>query len=174
MAFCTTFLLKRDQCCLCYLFWIKKWCKKPSSGSLLYTSSYTIHFQGPAWVIVSCVEENPPYRAHPHNLVGKNCVKGICKKEMEESTMTATFPGIGVQCVKRKDIPNSLEQRQKNGIDPFQQGFDHQEAVTMINLNTLRLCFQVFPAMQTRVNRMEIPIIKPIVSAVIRDKKVYR
>ena len=82
--------------------------------------------------------------------------------------MTATFPSIGVQCVKRKDIPSSLAQREKNGVDPFQKGFDHKNSVTSINLNSLRLCFQVFPKSQHLLH------VRPIVSAVIRDKKVYR
>ena len=124
--------------------------------------------QGPARVIVSCVEENDPHRAHPHNLVGKRCIKGICMTDMNEDTMTASFPSIGVQCVKRKDIPSSLAQREKNGVDPFQKGFDHKNNVTSINLNSLRLCFQVFPKAQHLLH------IRPIVSAVIRDKKVYR
>ena len=129
-----------------------------------------IPFQGPARVIVSCVEENAPFRAHPHNLVGKKCIKGICMTEMEETTMTASFPSIGVQCVKRKDIPSSLLQRETNGVDPFQRGFGHKNNVTSINLNTLRLCFQVFPICPSQ----QLLHIKPVVSAVIRDKKVYR
>ena len=88
--------------------------------------------------------------------------------DMNEDTMTATFPSIGVQCVKRKDIPSSLAQREKNGVDPFQKGFDHKNSVTSINLNSLRLCFQVFPKSQHLLH------VRPIVSAVIRDKKVYR
>lgn len=88
--------------------------------------------------------------------------------DMNEDTMTATFPSIGVQCVKRKDIPSSLAQREKNGVDPFQKGFDHKNSVTSINLNSLRLCFQVFPKSQHLLH------IRPIVSDTIRDKKVYR
>ena len=132
------------------------------------TWKLTEKFKGPTRVIVSCVEENDPHRAHPHNLVGKKCIKGICMTDMNEDTMTATFPSIGVQCVKRKDIPSSLAQREKNGVDPFQKGFDHKNSVTSINLNSLRLCFQVFPKSQHLLH------VRPIVSAVIRDKKVYR
>ena len=140
-----------------------------SCKRLVPKSNYQKKFlQGPARVIVSCVEENDPHRAHPHNLVGKRCIKGICMTDMNEDTMTASFPSIGVQCVKRKDIPSSLAQREKNGVDPFQKGFDHKNNVTSINLNSLRLCFQVFPKAQHLLH------IRPIVSAVIRDKKVYR
>ena len=36
-----------------------------------------VGYKGPAVVVVSCVEDKPPYRTHPHNLVGKD---GMCKK----------------------------------------------------------------------------------------------
>ena len=29
-------------------------------------------YQGPAVCVVSLVEDKPPYRAHPHNIVGKD------------------------------------------------------------------------------------------------------
>ena len=39
-----------------------------------------VGYKGPAVVVVSCVEDKPPYRTHPHNLVGKD---GMCKKGNE-------------------------------------------------------------------------------------------
>jgi hypothetical protein len=54
-------------------------------GSLNFKFDYVkftmISFQGPAVVVVSCVEEKGPYRAHPHNLVGRGsiCRKGVCR-----------------------------------------------------------------------------------------------
>jgi len=35
-------------------------------------------YEGPATIIASCVEEKQPFRAHPNNLIGKNCNKGLC------------------------------------------------------------------------------------------------
>lgn len=38
---------------------------------------------GRAVVVVSCVTFDPPYRPHPHNLVGKEgCKKGVCTLEI--------------------------------------------------------------------------------------------
>ena len=48
---------------------------------------------------------------------------------------------LGIQCVRRKDAPASLAQREKIQVDPFKQGFMH--ANMAINLNAIRLCFQV-------------------------------
>ena len=47
-------------------------------------------------IIVSCVEEKSPYRAHPNKLVGKSCQNGACKVEVNENTnMTTSFPSLG-------------------------------------------------------------------------------
>lgn len=37
------------------------------------------NYVGPAACVVSLVEEHPPYRAHPHNLVGKDGTEFICR-----------------------------------------------------------------------------------------------
>ena len=34
--------------------------------------------------------------------------------------MTASFPNLGIQCVKKKDIDESLTLRQQIRVDPFQ------------------------------------------------------
>ena len=34
-----------------------------------------VGFNGPAKILVSCVEDNEPYRVHPHQIIGK----GECK-----------------------------------------------------------------------------------------------
>ena len=94
-------------------------------------------------IVVSCVEDKPPYRAHPNKLVGKNCTNGVCKVEVNESgDMTTSFPSLGVRCVKRDGILESLTQRQNMKIDPFKQGF--QVKTGTFNLNAIRLCFQPF------------------------------
>ena len=61
-------------------------------------------YQGPAVVVVSCVTDKEPYKAHPHNLVGKQlCKKGVCSQEVNVADMTAVFTHLGIQCVKKKD-----------------------------------------------------------------------
>ena len=42
-----------------------------------------VGYKGRAVVVVSCVTVDPPYRPHPHNLVGKEgCKKGVCTLEI--------------------------------------------------------------------------------------------
>jgi len=126
-------------------------------------------FQGPARVAVSCVEADLPYRCHPHNIVGKNCTKGICIVNVDELTMTATIPGIGIQCVKKKDMGDSLGIRKQIGIDPFKQGFEEIMNDANVNLNAIRLAFQGF---LDATGSSPIPL-EPLVTQVIKDKKAY-
>ena len=55
--------------------------------------------------------------------------------------LESILQNLGIQCVRRKDAPASLAQREKIQVDPFKQGFMH--ANMAINLNAIRLCFQV-------------------------------
>ena len=80
-----------------------------------------VGYKGRAVVVVSCVTVEAPYRPHPHNLVGKEgCKKGVCTIEMDPDTMTCTFPSLGIQCVKKKEIEPSLVLREQIRVDPFQ------------------------------------------------------
>ena len=119
-------------------------------------------------IVVSCVEHKAPYRAHPNNLVGKNCTNGVCKVEVNENVnMTAVFQSLGVRCVKKDSMAESLHQRMKMKIDPFKQGF--QDAPSSFNLNAIRLCFQAF-IMVPDCQPIPIP---PVVSDVIFDRKSH-
>ena len=76
------------------------------------TKDVSKFLQGPATIIATCVEDKEPFRAHPNNLIGKNCVKGICRMIIgPETKMTAVFEKIGIECVRRNDIPTSLKHR---------------------------------------------------------------
>ena len=71
-------------------------------------------------MVVSCVTKDPPYRPHPHNLVGKEvCKQGVCTVEVNSENMTVSFDKLGIQCVKRKDIEDALNLREKIRVDPF-------------------------------------------------------
>jgi c-Rel proto-oncogene protein len=61
--------------------------------------------------------------------------------EITNEDMTCSFANIGIQCVRKKDAPASLTNREKIKVDPFRQGFSHKNG--QINLNAIRLCFQV-------------------------------
>lgn len=83
------------------------------------------NFRGKAVVVVSCVTKDTPYRPHPHNLVGKEgCKKGVCTLAIENTPdMICTFTSLGIQCVKRKDIEESLKLREVIKVDPFRSQF---------------------------------------------------
>ncbi|XP_055588634.1 embryonic polarity protein dorsal isoform X2 [Uranotaenia lowii] len=127
-------------------------------------------YKGRAVVVVSCVTKDPPYRPHPHNLVGKEgCKKGVCTVEINSSTMSYTFSNLGIQCVKKKDIEEALRLREEIRVDPFKTGYGHAKQPATIDLNAVRLCFQVFLEGQQR-GRFTEPL-QPIVSDIIYDKK---
>jgi c-Rel proto-oncogene protein len=59
-------------------------------------------------------------RPHPHNLVGKEgCRSGVCTLEINSNDMRIVFSTLGVQCVKKHDIEESLKIREKIRVDPF-------------------------------------------------------
>ena len=85
-------------------------------------------YTGPAVVVVSCVtHDTDPPRTHPHNLVSPasvgrdGCKEGVCTVNVNTEDMTAEFPHLGIQCVRRKDIADSLTKRQDIRVDPFKQ-----------------------------------------------------
>ena len=93
----------------------------------------------------------------------------MCRVDVSPD-MTAVFPNMGIQCVRKRDSADSLNRRQEIKVDPFKQGFAHA-ATSNANLNSIRLCFQVF---LTGVQSGGQPIIvQPVVSNVIRDKKAH-
>jgi len=157
-------------------------CEGRSAGSLpgvnstadqkTYPSIRINNYTGRAVVVISCVTKEAPYLAHPHNLVGKEgCKKGICTIVINnyEAQMVRSFSGLGIQCVKRKDIEESLNLRESINVDPFRNGFQHKLNSSNIDLNVVRLCFQVFIEGSTP-NKCDVPL-RPVVSDSIHDKK---
>ncbi|XP_031634874.1 embryonic polarity protein dorsal isoform X2 [Contarinia nasturtii] len=155
-------------------------CEGRSAGSIpganstpdnkAYPGIQVVNYRGRAVVVVSCVTKEKPYRAHPHKLVGKDiCSKGVCTLEINNDNMTATFANLGIQCVKKKDIDDSLKEREKIRVDPFRKGFGHASQPSSIDLNAVRLCFQVF-LKDPEGHNFNIPL-EPVVSEPIFDKK---
>ncbi|GLV39989.1 dorsal [Carabus blaptoides fortunei] len=155
-------------------------CEGRSAGSIPGASStpenktfpaiQVIGYQGRAVVVVSCVTKDPPYRPHPHNLVGREgCRRGVCTLEVSPETMAVTFSNLGIQCVKKKDIEDALKVREEIRVDPFRTGFAHRNQPTSIDLNAVRLCFQVFLEGDNR-GKFTVPL-SPVVSDPIYDKK---
>ncbi|XP_006619741.1 embryonic polarity protein dorsal-like isoform X2 [Apis dorsata] len=129
-----------------------------------------VGYKGRALVVVSCVTKDQPYRPHPHNLVGKEaCKQGVCTVEISSENMTVTFANLGIQCVKKKDIEEALKIREEIRVDPFRTGFEHKRQPTSIDLNAVRLCFQVFLE-GSQKRKFNVPL-QPVVSDPIFDKK---
>ena len=117
--------------------------------------------------------EDEPYKIHPNSIVGRNCSKGICTIEVKpETDMTATFEKIGIECITNRKISESLARCNQNQIDPFKQGFDHmadKKYLKELDMNSLRICFQVFLPCQGGYTDTG----AKIVSNVVRDKRVH-
>lgn len=133
------------------------------------------------------------YRPHPHYLVGPNCVDGIYTAEIDQKTMTHQFLGLGIQCVKRKDVVKALNIRKSNQVDPYRSvlliklshfqrfeykyfcffaaGFNHLKTPSNLDLNSVRLCFQVFLGENRKGKIIFCKPLKPIVSDPIYDRK---
>ncbi len=83
-----------------------------------------MNYQGPAVVVVSCVTKDEPFYPHPHNLVGRaGCDKGVCTMYINQNTMKCEFENLGIQCVRKRDIAEALDQRQQIKVDPFRSKF---------------------------------------------------
>ncbi|XP_047487550.1 transcription factor p65-like isoform X1 [Penaeus chinensis] len=155
-------------------------CEGRSAGSIpgvrsttenkTYPAIQVVGYKGPAVVVVSCVTVDPPYRPHPHNLVGKEgCKKGVCTMTINNDSMQCVFSNLGIQCVKKRDVEDALKLREEIRVDPFQTGFSHRNQPQSIDLNALRLCFQVFLEGSEK-GKFTFPL-KPQVSDPIYDKK---
>ncbi|XP_036342419.1 embryonic polarity protein dorsal-like [Rhagoletis pomonella] len=154
-------------------------CEGRSAGSIpgahstpekkTYPTIEIVGYQGRAVVVVSCVTKDAPYRPHPHNLAGKEgCKSGVCTLEIKSDSMRLELNSLGIQCVKKKDIEAALKAREDIRVDPFKTGFAHRFQPGAINLNAVRLCFQVF--IEGEKGRFTVPL-KPVVSEPIYDKK---
>ncbi|XP_003741763.1 proto-oncogene c-Rel [Galendromus occidentalis] len=129
------------------------------------------NYVGKFVVAVSCVTKDHPYHPHPHNIVSKeDCRKGVYRNKYERSNMTAQFSTLGIQCVKKTEVKESLEQRKSLKIDPFNTRYDHMGKLTDIDLNAVRLCFQVFIESIPGSDKFDRPL-DPVVSDVIYDRK---
>merc|ERR1711892_507000 len=137
-------------------------------------------YKGPAVVVVSCVtHDSDPPKAHPHNLVSPasvgrdGCKKGVCTVNVNNDDMTVEFQHLGIQCVRKKDIADAMKQRKEIRVDPFSQGFGHADSSGSIDLNAVKLCFQVFLESPSTPGKFTI-VVPPICSKPIFDAKAKK
>merc|ERR1712079_636984 len=139
-----------------------------------------VGYKGPAVVVVSCVtHDTETPKAHPHNLVSPasvgrdGCKKGVCTMNVNCEDMTLEFQHLGIQCVRKKDIEESLKQRKEIRVDPFRQGFGHVDSPNSIDLNAVKLCFQVFLENPKTPGKYTV-ILDPVYSKPIFDAKAKK
>merc|ERR1712115_489637 len=155
--------------------------ERSSSDKKTFPKIQIVGYKGPAVVVVSCVThdgETSP-KAHPHNLVSPasvgrdGCKKGVCTMNVNSEDMTVEFPHLGIQCVRKKDIAEALKLRQEIRVDPFRQGFGHVDSPNSIDLNAVKLCFQVFLENPKTPGKYTV-ILDPVISKPIFDAKAKK
>ena len=139
-----------------------------------------VGYKGPAVVVVSCVTHDSEVpKTHPHNLVSpasvgrEGCKKGVCTIYVNNEDMTVEFPHLGIQCVRKKDVDQSLKVRKEIRVDPYRAGFRHSESPASIDLNAVRLCFQAFLESPTHPGKYNV-VLPPVSSNTIYDAKAKK
>lgn len=154
-------------------------CEKRSAGCIMgvnsspkektYPSIKVHGYQGTAAILISCVTKDDQPKSHPHSLVGRDsCKNGICSMKLNLDGSVVSFSHLAIQCVKKKQVRDALETRKREQVDPFATGFEHMDFPDTIDLNAVRLCFQVF--IQGPDRRFSVPL-KPVATTIIYDKK---
>ncbi|XP_033219687.1 transcription factor p65-like [Belonocnema kinseyi] len=154
-------------------------CEKRSTGCIMgvnsspkektYPSIKVHGYQGTAAILISCVTKDDPPKPHPHSLVGRDsCKNGVCSMKMNLDGNAVSFSHLAIQCVKKKQVRVALETRKREKVDPFATGFEHMDFPDTIDLNAVRLCFQVF--IQGSDRKFSVPL-KPVATTIIYDKK---
>ena len=90
--------------------------------------------------------------------------------------MIVHFSKMAIECLITRERKDSLKKRQNLKIDPFCQGFDYIEDesyLKKLDMNSVRLCFQVFVPIGQNESGMEEYSKHVTVSEVIKDKRVY-
>uniref|UniRef100_A0A8D0L5T2 REL proto-oncogene, NF-kB subunit n=1 Tax=Sphenodon punctatus TaxID=8508 RepID=A0A8D0L5T2_SPHPU len=129
-------------------------CEGRSAGSIpgehstdnnrTFPSIQILNFFGKVKVRITLVTKNEPYRPHPHDLVGKDCKDGSFEAEFGPERRVLAFQNLGIQCVKKKELKDSISSRIARKLNPFNVPEEQLLAIEEYDLNVVRLCFQVF------------------------------
>ncbi|KAK6466357.1 putative mRNAion factor p65-like protein isoform X1 [Huso huso] len=123
------------------------------------------HYSGPVRVRISLVTKTPPYKPHPHELVGKDCKEGYYEADLQDRRIHS-FQNLGIQCVKKKDVSEALNSRIRSQNNPFNIPEDEMRNEDY-DLNAVRLCFQVYITLPNG----ELHRLDPVVSQPIYDNR---
>ncbi|XP_034020104.1 transcription factor p65 isoform X2 [Thalassophryne amazonica] len=123
------------------------------------------NYSGPLRVRISLVTKSPPYKPHPHELVGKDCKHGYYEADLQERRIHS-FQNLGIQCVKKRDVNEAIQCRLMTNNNPFNIP-DEKVWEEEFDLNSVRLCFQASITLPTG----ELFSLEPIVSKPIFDNR---
>ncbi|XP_077189195.1 proto-oncogene c-Rel isoform X2 [Paroedura picta] len=153
-------------------------CEGRSAGSIPGERSTDINRTFPAIQIfnyfgkikvrVTLVTKNEPYRPHPHRLVGKDCENGYYEAEFGPDRRVLSFQNLGIQCVKKRELKESIILRITNNINPFSVSQEQLLAIEEYDLNVVRLCFQAFLPNEHGNFTLALP---PVISNPIYDNR---
>ncbi|XP_071250635.1 proto-oncogene c-Rel [Salvelinus alpinus] len=118
--------------------------ERSSDNNRSYPTIQILNYCGKGKVRVSLVTKNEPFRPHPHDLVGKDCKEGFYEAEFGPERKVFAFQNLGIQCVRRREVKESIVQRMTRGINPFNVPQEQLLQTEEYDLNVVRLCLQVF------------------------------
>ncbi|XP_067421300.1 proto-oncogene c-Rel isoform X2 [Emydura macquarii macquarii] len=118
--------------------------ERSTDSNKTYPSLEILNFDDKVKVRITLVTKNEPYKPHPHDLVGKDCKDGYYEAEFERDRKVLSFQNLGIQCVKKRDLKESICLRITRKINPFNVPEEQLLNVDEYDLNVVRLCFQVF------------------------------
>lgn len=173
----------------------KRFISLPGSNSTpemkTFPSIDILGYEGVAAVVISCVTkdgENGRYKPHPHSLLAKGDVEvqnGVyaMKVNIERHKRKIEFKDLRIQRVRKNDIPAALKQRRQINVNPFQSKkpfisikyikftlftASYPKDYTEVDVNVVRLCFQVF--VKDNSGNLRIPL-NPVVTEPIYCQK---
>ncbi|NXX83200.1 REL protein, partial [Urocolius indicus] len=153
-------------------------CEGRSAGSIpgehstennkTFPSIQILNYFGKVKIRTTLVTKNEPYKPHPHDLVGKDCRDGYYEAEFGPERRVLSFQNLGIQCVKKKDLKESISLRISKKINPFNVPEEQLHNIDEYDLNVVRLCFQAFLPDQHGNYTLPLP---PLISNPIYDNR---
>nr|XP_020633036.1 proto-oncogene c-Rel [Pogona vitticeps] len=155
-------------------------CEGRSAGSIpgehstdinrTFPSVQILNYVGKVKIRITLVTKNEPYRPHPHRLVGKDCENGYYEAEFGPDRRILCFQNLGIQCVKKRELKESIISRISKKINPFNVPEEQLLAVEEYDLNVVRLCFQAFLTDEHGNCTRSLP---PVISNPIYDNRKF-
>ncbi|XP_074845572.1 proto-oncogene c-Rel isoform X2 [Carettochelys insculpta] len=93
--------------------------ERSTDSNKTYPAIQVLNFDGKVKVRITLVTKNEPYKPHPHDLVGKDCRDGYYEAEFGRDRRVLSFQNLGIQCVKKRDLKESIYSRIARKINPF-------------------------------------------------------